>query len=160
MTARPDHPGDDPLYVFDVVLHPRPAGAAVGGESADPWGRWRVLAVPREELQEPFAREFDAVLDDLARLPRMYVEPDGAILWTSSSPERPWQVDGTLGERMGRVLAAELKGCCPPAEFDRLLAVFGWPQDPVIVQLVRAGVFLDEQTFRRHATARGALAAG
>jgi hypothetical protein len=39
-------------------------------------------------------------------------------------------------------------------EFDRLLGAFGWPSQPLLMQLVRAAVFLDEPTFRRHARAR------
>jgi hypothetical protein len=39
--------------------------------------------------------------------------------------------------------------------FDRLLEAFGWPQQAMMMQLVRPAVFLDEPTFRRHARARG-----
>lgn len=150
----------DRAYRFEVVLHPLPAAAAVAGEHADAWGRWPVLQVPRESLAEPFSVGFDTVLAGLDRLPRMFVEPDGAILWRSARPDHVWQVDGTLSERQGRLLAAELKGFCPANEFDRLLTVVGWPQVAVMFQVMRAGVILDEPTFRRHAAARGALGAG
>jgi hypothetical protein len=160
VTAFCDGPRDDIAYAFDVVLHPRPPTAAVTGDHADAWGSWPALAVPRECLVEPFAIEFDAALAALDRLPRMFVEPDGAIVWRSPHPDHEWQVDGTLAERQGRVLAVELKGCCPAGAFDQLLAAFDWPQAPVMLQLVRAGVFLDEPTFRRHAAARSALGEG
>jgi hypothetical protein len=143
-----------------MVLHPRPEAAVLDGEHADTWGRWPVLAVPPEARVEPFAAEFDAVVAALEQLPRMFTEPDGAILWTSAEAGAAWQVDGTLAERAGRLLAAELKGSCPPQAFDQLLAAFGWPQSPVMFQLVRAGVFLDEPGFRRHAAAWGSFATG
>jgi hypothetical protein len=58
------------------------------------------------------------------------------------------------------VLLVDLKGSCPPREFDRLLEAFGWPGEWMLVQLSRPAVFLDEATFRRHALARGAAGDG
>lgn len=148
------------LYRFEVVLHPRPAGAVIAGERADSFGMWSTLEVPKESLAEPFAVGFDDVLAALDRLPRLVTEPDGAILWASADAGQAWQVDGTLAERDGRALAVELKGCCPAAAFDQVLEAFGWPQTPVMLQVMRSGVFLDEATFRRHAAARGSCQAG
>lgn len=147
-------------YRFEIVLHPRPSAAVISGEHVDARGRWPLVAVPPEALTEPFAVAFDAVLAALDQLPRMFTEPDGAILWASANSEEPWQIDGTLAERSGRLLAAEIKGSCPPAAFDQLLAAVGWPQAPVLMQLVRAGVFLDESSFRQHAAAWGTGGAG
>ena len=160
MTERGGGTDHDTAYGFEVVVHPRPSAAVMSGEYLDAWGRWPVLQAPRESLVEPFPVDFEAVLTGLDRLPRMFVEPDGAVVWRSSHPDRFWQVDGTLSERQGRLLAAELTGRCPAAEFDRLLATFGWPEVAVMFQVVRAGVILDEPTFRRHATARGAFTSG
>ena len=98
---------------------------------------------------------FDDAIDRLSAIERLYAEPDGSIVWTSPREGLRWQVDGNLFERDGRVLLVDLKGTCPPAEFDRLLAVFDWPGQGVMMELVQAGVFLDEATFRRHARARG-----
>jgi hypothetical protein len=53
------------------------------------------------------------------------------------------------------VLLADLKGSCPASDFDQLLVAFGWPQQAMMMQLVRPAVFLDEATFRRHACRRG-----
>lgn len=148
------------LYAFEAVLHRRPDDASAAGAHADVWGSWPIIAVSRDALSRPLAVGFDEALERLAGLPRMFVEPDGAFVWTSSAANRPWQVDGNLFERSGRVLLVDLKGSCPPAEFDRLLGAFGWPTEPVMLGLVRAAVFLDEPTFRRHAAARGAAGDG
>jgi hypothetical protein len=144
------------LYAFEVTLHPRPAAAAVTGSLTDDRGVWPVLAVPRESLGRPLAVGFDEALARLAELPRLYAEPDGSFVWASPAADESWQVDGNLFERQERVLLVDLKGSCPAAEFDRLLTAFGWPAEPPMFELVRAGVFLDEATFRRHAAARGA----
>lgn len=147
-------------YAFEATLHPRPPEAAMGDRFADGRGEWPTLTVPRESLGSPLAAGFDEALDRLGGLPRLYTEPDGSFVWTSSAGERRWQVDGNLFERGGRVLLVDLKGGCPAADFDRLLSAFGWPAEPLMFELVRSGVFLDEETFRRHAAARGAAGDG
>lgn len=155
-------PGDDSMYAFEITLHARPVEASAGGAFADAWGEWPTLAVPNDALAAPLAIGFDEALDRLARLERAYVEPDGSFVWTSrrggeraGAGQAWWQVDGNAFEKGGLVLIVDLKGSCPAADFDRLLAAFGWPDQPVMMQLVRSATFLDEATFRRHAAARG-----
>lgn len=145
----------DDIYAFDVSVHALAAAAGPGGSHRDAWGEWKVLDVPREALARPLTIGFDAALERLAALERMYVEPDGSFVWTSRREGLSWQVDGNAAERDGRVLLVDLRGSCPPAEFDRLLDALGWPAQTVMFQLVRPAVFLDEATFRRHAVVRG-----
>lgn len=152
----------DDLYAFDITLHGRTPGMADLTASdapdeghTDAWGTWPTLTVPHALLAVPMAIGFDEALDRLASLERLYAEPDGSFVWTSPRDSRWWQVDGNAAEKEGRLLLADLKGSCPAAEFDRLLASFGWPQQLVMMQLVRSARFLDEPTFRRHARCRG-----
>ena len=98
----------------------------------------------------------DEALAGLAALEQACVEPDGSFVWVGPGGEGRWQIDGNAYERHGRVLVVETKGTCPVDVLDRFLAVWGWPGQPLAVQLVRAGVFVDEPTFRRHAAAVGA----
>jgi hypothetical protein len=146
------------LYAFDITLHGRGPGVADArpdDSHADAWGRWPMLAVPRDQLAVPMAIGFDEAIERLSRLDRMYAEPDGSFVWTSPREGLWWQVDGNVFDKDGRVLLADLKGSCPTADFDRLLAAFGWPQQTMMMQLVRPAVFLDEPSFRRHALSRG-----
>ena len=143
-----------PLYAFDVTLHARPPEARRDGLHVDAWGEWPLLELPRPALSKPMTTGFDEALSRLETLERMYAEPDGSFVWTSPREGLSWQVDGNAVERDGRVLLVDLRGSCPPAAFDRLLAAFGWPTQPLVMQLVRSAVFVDEETFRRHATAR------
>jgi hypothetical protein len=113
----------------------------------------------REAGQERWYAK-DEAFDRLGQLERMYAEPDGSFVWTSPREGRAWQVDGNAFERDGRVLLCDLRGSCPPAEFDRLLAAFGWPDETVMMQLVRPAVFLAEEAFRRHALRRGEVGDG
>lgn len=149
----------DGIYAFDITLHrlrdEAGAGPHPGGLHADHWGTWPTLDVPHEQLALPMAIGFDEAFERLGSLDRMFAEPDGSFVWTSPREGLWWQVDGNAFEKEGRVLLVDLKGSCPPAEFDRLIAAFGWPREAMMMQLVRSAVFLDEETFRRHALARG-----
>ena len=153
----------DDLYAFDITLHGRvPAMADLPAVETyqDAWGAWPTLRVSNDLLAMPMVIGFDESLDRLARLERMYAEPDGSFVWTSPRDGVWWQVDGNAYEKDGRVLLADLKGSCPASAFDHLLAAFGWPQQAMMMQLVRAAIFLDESTFRHHARCRGTAGDG
>lgn len=107
-------------------------------------------ATAAEQPAVLFERSFEQVSNALASLPRMFVEPDGAFVWVSTA-EPHWQVDGVLYDGAGRLWYVEIKGRCPEAEFNRLLASLGWPQTSLRFQLVQEAVWLDEQAFRQHA---------
>lgn len=149
-----------PLYAFDITLHALPAETRESGDYVDAWGDWPTLDVPRDALATPLRVGFDTAFGRLEALERMFAEPDGSFVWTSPREGLAWQVDGNAFERDGRVLLCDLRGSCPPAEFDRLLEAFGWPAEPVMMQLVRPAVFLAEATFRRHALRRGEVGDG
>ncbi len=82
----------------------------------------------------------------------MFVEPDGSFVWVSSADEPRWQVDGNLFDRNGRLLLVDLKGTCDERRFDELLSVLGWPETPLVFELVREAVFVGEDTFRQYAS--------
>lgn len=147
-------------YAFHVMVHPRPAGASQAGRHRDRWGEWPILSIPGDARPGEFTVGFEDVLESLGRLPRMVVEPDGAVVWVGGRGGGSWQVDGTLFDRQGRLAACEFKGDCPAEAFDRLLTPVGWPRAELMFELVRAGIQLDESTFRRHALARGAAGDG
>ena len=147
-------------FAFEISLHRLAEGAVEGDPYTDAWGTWPTLAVPRESLATPLARGFDEAFAALDRLERMFAEPDGSFVWASPREGTFWQVDGNACERDGRVLLVDIKGSCPPTNFDRLLEVWGWPDASVMMHLVRPAVFLSEATFRRHAAARGDAGGG
>lgn len=135
-------------YRFDIRLHHRPTAACVGGLTQSPNGPIATLQVPEGSQAEPMSISFDAALSEISLLTGSYVEPDGSILWTGSDAEGRWQVDGNLFERGERVVFSTLSGICPAEEFDKLLACFGWPHEPLMMELVRAAVFVSEEVFR------------
>ena len=60
----------------------------------------------------------------------------------------------------GRLVYVEAKGSCPADAFDQLLRAVGWPAVPLVFQLIREGLYLDEATFRRYAGQRLGMRAG
>lgn len=140
------------MYAFYVSVHARAAEAAAG-EEIDLGGRTvRSLRVVPESLgATTMERSFEAARARLSELERLYCEADGSFVWASPQGEAVWQVDGNLYDRNQRLLFVDLKGTCPPKQFDRLLAALGWPETPLMFQLTREAVFLDEAEFRRFA---------
>jgi hypothetical protein len=102
---------------------------------------------------------FDDALQALAKLDRLFIEPDGSFVWTGIAADgQAWQVDGNLIDRGDSLAYVELNGLCPQAEFDRLLSVFGWPPAPLAFHLPQRGILLNELEFRRlAASADGAI---
>lgn len=140
------------MYQFHITIHARGASVGDGGVGSVGDLELRTLDVPHEALAEPMQVSFEEAAEALQQLPRMYVEPDGCLVWVSSSQdERRWQVDGNLYDRDGRLLFVDLSGTCPPEAFDNLLRCFGWPATPLMFQLTRQALFLEESEFRRFA---------
>jgi hypothetical protein len=141
------------MYRFHTTVHARPA-TTVPGPTVQLAGRnVATLNAPHEALAEPFSITFEVAADRLGQLDRLFIEPDGSFVWASPQAGPPWQVDGNLFDRNGRLLFVDLKGSCPAAEFDQLLTALGWPATPVMFQLVREAVLLDEIRFRQWAIA-------
>ncbi|MBI2823306.1 MAG: hypothetical protein HYX69_01295 [Planctomycetia bacterium] len=137
------------MYSFHITLHARPADVTAAGTISRRGRAYPTLQLSPEGLATAFPVSFEAAAAALARLPRMYIEPDGSFVWVSpATSDRCWQVDGVLYDRDGRLLFVDLKGTCPAEQFDRLLSACGWPGTAVMIQLTREAVFLDEATFR------------
>ena len=144
------------MYKFHVSVHAQPIDASPGPVIRLGDLERETLDVPRGILgQAAIACTFEAALQALRQLARMYCEPDGSLVWVSRHDEPSWQVDGNLYDRDGSLIFVDLRGSCPAEEFDRLLACFGWPKTKLMFQLVREAVFLDEAQFRKYAEEEG-----
>lgn len=139
------------MYQFQVTLQKRPDSVS-HGEALELDGRGCTpLSGSGLPAPAPMPVSFEQAADRLQELPRMFFEPDGSFVWVGDEQGQRWQVDGQLTDRDGRLLFVELKGDCPANRFDQMLAAFGWPATPLIFQLTRHAVFLDEAEFRRFA---------
>jgi len=139
------------VYRFHIAIHARPTGATddsareIGGRGVRP------LNVTAADVTEPLGVTFDEAVRRLEALPRLFLEMDGSFLWTAPEGPKVWQTEGVLYDRGDRLHYVEMKGSCPPAEFDELLRAFGWPETPLAFQLIRQAVFLGEEEFRAFA---------
>lgn len=140
-----------------VVIHARGRDVPDGPQQELARLSVATLAPSPADLAQPFAVSFEEVAAALEQLPRLSLEPDGSFFWVGDDPRGTWQLDGLLFDRNEHLMTAELKGTCPAAALDRFLAALGWPQTPVMLQLVQASLYLDEAVFRRWAAHVGSL---
>lgn len=142
------------LYQFYVTVHARPPQGGTGKEIELAGRKLRTLQIAPEVLSTTtFACTFETARARLGELERFYCEPDGSFVWTSAQGEASWQIDGNLYDRNERLLFVDVKGTCPAEALDRFLEALGWPETPLVFQLTREAVFLDEAEFRRFAAA-------
>jgi hypothetical protein len=97
----------------------------------------------------PLPITFELAACRLESLDRMFLEPDGSFVWVGTAADGgAWQVDGNLIDRGDTLAHVELKGTCPEDRFGDILRCLGWPEFPLLFQLVRQGIHLDEAAFR------------
>lgn len=137
------------MQTFHVLIRPRPANAVAGPAVTIAGVRCETLTASSEGAAL-FDVTFETACERMARLPRMFIEPDGSFVWTGTSAtgER-WQLDGNLFDRADRLCYVDCQGQAPPEALDAFLACLGWPATPVLFEHVTAGVLLDEPAFRR-----------
>jgi len=138
-----------PMDSFHITLHPRPSQVRIGPVLPLAGRQIQTLVIDPASLNVPCACSFEDAAAALSALPRMYCEPDGSFVWVSEHDEPSWQLDGNLYDRDQRLFFVDLKGTCPAHRFDELLRTLGWPETPLVVQLVREAIFVEEAEFRR-----------
>lgn len=140
------------VYTFEARIQTRPTEATEGECIELRGAAYRPLVIrPTMLAAAVFPVTFEQAEAALAALPRLFIEPDGSFVWVADDAQQAWQIDGNLYDRNGRLLYVDVKGNCPAAAFDRLLRAVGWPAVPLMFQLVREAVYLDEAGFRCYA---------
>ena len=80
----------------------------------------------------------------------MFIEPDGAFVWRPlPSVSERWQVDGNLFDRGESLFYVELKGSCPPEQFNALLACLAPVPIDFVFEWVERGLLMNEASFRQ-----------
>jgi hypothetical protein len=137
------------MQSFHVLIRPRPAAAQAGPVLSIAGVNCETLVVSPDSAAL-FDVSFETVCERLARLPRMFIEPDGSFVWTGVAADgQRWQLDGNLFDRADRLCYVDCKGQAPTDALDALLACLGWPKEPVLFEYVAAGVLLSESAFRQ-----------
>ena len=137
------------VYTFHVAAHVLPATASAGLALKCGLLEIETLTFKRSALGAPFSVSFEQAVERLVKLPRMDVEPDGFFVWSGELDGMRWQVDGHLYDRADRLLMVTLKGSCPVEQFEGMLLCIGWPETPLMFELVQQDAYVGEAEFRR-----------
>lgn len=103
------------------------------------------IDLPSTAFQQPLGVTFDATLEFLAALPRLYIEPDGSFIWLSDDGADEWKIDGQLNDSPGGLMTVELKitGRRPWPGLESVLHSVDWPRQAIAFEMVRQGIYLD-----------------
>jgi hypothetical protein len=98
----------------------------------------------------PLRISLEQALANLARLPRMFIEPDGSFLWTGrdAAGDCPWQLEGTLYDDGRVVRYIDLRGQCPPPQWQEFLAAFEESMASVELELLDRNLIVGGEWLR------------
>lgn len=133
-----------PRSEWHLVVQGKPAEAVAGARLQLQHTTLQTLDLGGRVATAPLPVSFDAAYQALERL-ELFIEGDGSFCWTA--PHARWRIFGELYDGGSLLHYAELKGCCPRAELMHVLAALGHGQGPVMVQLVREGVYAEVEAF-------------
>lgn len=139
---------------WHVTLHARPPGEFPAEARVLDGHELAALAIPPQLLALPLPISFEEAYSALQSLPRMFIEPDGSWVWVSSDPEQPWQLDGMLYDRGGKLLYVELKGHAPEDVLAQVCEHFGCTPPDCVVQFVRHAVVVSLEEWWRWSSQR------
>ncbi len=132
------------------MLHRRPAAVEDGDRITIDRCELATVMLSPPQQSEPFSISFETATQRFAELPRMFFEPDGSFVWVSANGAEPaWQLDGVVNDHADRVVSVEARGTCTPAQFEKMLGIFDWPETPFLIQLVQTAVFLEVAEYFR-----------
>lgn len=140
------------LYRFHANIFALPAHVTDGGRVSVRGIELPILCPQTFDAFYPLT--FEQAYDALAKLPRIDIEPDGFFVIAGEENGQRWQLDGHLFDFSDRLHRVELHGDCPLAMLDAILACIGWPETPLVFELVQEGVALAEPAFREFAASR------
>jgi hypothetical protein len=132
---------------FHIVLQGRVAASVVASPTGD-------LLPTADGNALPLPLTFDEAYANLARLPRLFIEPDGAFLWMGLDPSgrEHWRLDGCLYDSGKQLQYVELKGHCPSSIWSDLTSALAATNANAMVQLVRSGRFVSIERFVSYLT--------
>lgn len=101
---------------------------------------------PSLETQS-FEMTYEAFAEILAKVPRLFLEPDGSFVWVSNS-DPSHRISGQITDDGSSVLYLELRGRCDWDELTVVLAILGWPDIKLAFQLLPEAMLVLEDQFR------------
>lgn len=111
------------------------------------------LVVDESGRAEPLPISFDEAYGRLEKIPQLFIEPDGAFLWSGwdrkvDPPRERWRLDGCLYDSGPRLQYVELKGRCEVDQvWQTLLEALGADDRKAMIQHLRSGHFVSLDDF-------------
>ena len=138
------------MRTFHAAVH-RSSGRVVGERTVSLLDTSaRVLDLTSDQLHEPWPIDFQTAFDRLERLPRMYIEMDGAWVWVGQASDgAAWQMDGLLNDSPRGLMTLEIKGRLPRAAWEDFRGQLVTSAETLVFQLMQEGVYLSEAEFAR-----------
>ena len=136
-----DEPSAEPWH---LVLHGLPPHVIAGPTLEIQQAPLATIQLPQGTQADPLPIDFESAYLALEQL-GLFIEGDGSFCWTA--PQAVWRLFGELYDGGTYLHYAELKGSCPQAEWEQVLAALGSQRGPLMIQLVRQGVYVDPQAF-------------
>lgn len=132
---------------FHIFIHARPARQIATSQVELDGVLLRTLQIDPTELTEEHSATFEHTLEVLTKLPRSYVEPDGAFFWRPEPRPDGSFVEGNIFDGIQTVQHMELKGNCSIAEFDQVTGSLGTAKERLVIQMLPYAIFVDYEQF-------------
>ncbi len=139
---------------FHIIV--RPLGAVQfasssiatwSGAPESPLAVWSVAEDSVSLGSQAFQFPYEVLAASLSRVPRLFLEPDGAFVWVS--PEDPARrVNGQITDDGEQVLYLELRGRCSFEDLAVIFQMLGWPEVELVYQLLPEAMLVRESQFR------------
>lgn len=139
---------------FHTIIRPIGSAQLVAGEPRIWSGAaderihtWKVGSGSPSLETQSFEMAYETFAEDLAKVPRLFLEPDGSFVWVSNA-DPTHRISGQVTDDGSRVLYLELRGRCCWDELATVLGILGWPGAELAFQLLPEAMLIREEQFR------------
>ena len=133
--------------VVHASVHARPT-SPIASREISLYGQQRTVCdVTADEVRRPLHVSFEELADRLMAQPRLFFEPDGSFVWVGGEETGGWQIDGQLNDSAQGLMSVEVKISGHPTHLPALWQLCGAPDDPLLIQIVPLGVYLEPSVF-------------
>jgi len=135
---------------FHIIIHGFPDVDLDGSPNDINGIEVQSLRVSPKLQSTPLSITFDKAASRLEAFPWLHFELDGSFVWVSpQGAASPWQIDGNLYDRGDSLGHVEVKGNCLSIQLVALLDVFRGHKSPLLIEIVKHGVFVSESDLRQ-----------
>lgn len=109
---------------------------------------FHAIVRPAGRLEDGFGRSYEDVAEELAKIPRLHIEPDGSFVWVSAENVSR-KINGQITDDGHQVMYIEFRGKAASSDLQPILATLRGAAAPLQFQLLPTGDMIDEAEFSR-----------